>query len=250
MRNLLFRISYNGANYHGYQVQANAVSVAQVLQDAIEKVIKVRERIVGCSRTDAKVHANCYYFNMKTACSIPADRFVTALNCVLPDDIAVHSCQEVPLSFHARYNCTSKEYIYKIWNSPVKQPFLQNLALHYRYPLDAVHMDCACKEFIGTYDFKAFCAAGGKDMDTVRTICDCQVTREGDLVQFRVLGNGFLYNMVRIMVGTLLEVEEQHLAPSEIKQIILSKERHRAGRTARPEGLYLNRVNYGGDCFE
>lgn len=249
MRNLLFQISYNGANYHGYQVQNNAVTVSQTLQDGIEAVLKVREPITGCSRTDSRVHANCYYFNMKTEKKIPADKFVIALNNVLPPDIAVHSCREVPMDFHARYSCIGKEYLYKIWNSPVKNPFLEGLAYHHRYPLDEALLNKAAQEFVGTFDFRSFCAAGGKEMDTVRTIFSCGVQREGELVTFRVSGSGFLYHMVRIMVGTLLKVQEKNLPEGSIRQIILGCDRSLAGDTAKPEGLYLNRVSYGGEWF-
>lgn len=250
MRNLLFQISYNGANYHGYQVQNNGITVAQTLQDGIEAVLKVREPITGCSRTDSRVHANSYYFNLKTEKNIPADKFVIALNNVLPPDIAVHSCREVSLDFHARYSCTGKEYLYKIWNSPVKNPFLQGMVCQYRYPLDEELLNAAAQEFVGTYDFKSFCAAGGKEMDTVRTIYSASVKREGEMVLFRVSGSGFLYNMVRIMVGTLLKVQEKNLPLGSIREIILGCDRSLAGNTAKPEGLYLNRVDYGGEWFE
>lgn len=245
MRNLLFNISYNGTNYHGYQVQNNAVTIAEVLQDAIEKVIKIRENIIGCSRTDSKVHANSYYFNMKTDNTIPADKFVIALNSVLPDDICVNSCVEVSLDFHARYNCKFKEYIYKIWNFDKKNPFLKDLALHYKEHLDEKILDEYAKEYIGTYDFKAFCSSGSKEMDTVRTIYYAGVKREGNLIIFTVKGDGFLYNMVRIMVGTLLEIYQKNLDKSVIKEIINSKDRTKAGKTAKPQGLYLNKVFYG-----
>lgn len=245
MRNLLVEVSYKGTNYHGYQVQANAVTVAEKLQDAIETVLKVREPIVGCSRTDAGVHANSFCFHMKTEATIPCENFVIAMNCALPGDIAVLSCREVPLDFHARYCSQGKEYVYKIWNSSVKNPFLEDLALQYPYKIDEKQLNEAAKEFIGTYDFKAFCAQGGKEMDTVRTIYDFEVRREGDLVLFTVKGNGFLYNMVRIMVGTLLKVQEGKIASSDIKNIILSKDRNNAGPTVQPHGLYLNRVFYG-----
>ena len=128
MRNLLFEIAYRGTNYHGYQVQKNARSVAQTIQDAVEAVCGVREPIVGCSRTDTGVHAYSYYFNMKTACRIPEDRFVIALNHALPPDIAALRCREVPAEFHARYDCVGKEYLYRIWNSAVRNPFWDGLA--------------------------------------------------------------------------------------------------------------------------
>lgn len=244
MRNLLVNISYNGANYHGYQVQANALSVAEVLQDAIEKVVKVREDIVGCSRTDSRVHANSYYFHMKTECTIPAERFVIAMNRMLPADIAVNTCTEVPLAFHARYSCKKKEYLYKIWNSDVKNPFLKDMVYQYRHPVDIELLNRAAQEFLGTHDFKAFCSSGGKQIPTFRTIYQCEWYREGDMVYFRVSGDGFLYHMVRIMVGTFLKINERQLVPEDIAQILESRDRCRAGNTARPEGLYLNRVEY------
>lgn len=249
MRNLLFKISYNGSNYHGYQVQQNALAVAEVLQNAIEQVLKVREDIVGCSRTDTKVHANCFYFHMKTQANIPPERMVIAMNCHLPDDIAVLECIEVPLEFHARYHCIGKEYLYQIWNSQIKNPFLQNLAYHYPYPIDVEMLDQAGQALVGTHDFKAFCAAGGKEMETVRTIHSFSVTREKDMVSITICGDGFLYHMVRIIVGTLLEIQSGRIPKDGIADIIQSKNRRFAGPTARPEGLYLNRVIYGGEWF-
>lgn len=238
-------VSYNGTAYHGYQVQANAVTVAETLQDAIEALLKVREPIVGCSRTDAGVHANSFFFHMKTEARIPCENFVLAMNCSLPGDIAVLSCREVSPDFHARYCAKGKEYVYKVWNSAVKNPFLQHLALQYPYPIDEKQLNEAAKKLIGTHDFKAFCAQGGKEMDTVRTIYDFHVKREGDMVLFTVRGNGFLYNMVRIMVGTLLKVQEGKITANEIAEIIESRDRKRAGNTVQPQGLYLNRVFYG-----
>lgn len=250
MRNLLFNISYNGARYHGYQVQANAVAVAEVLQDAIEAVLHVREPIVGCSRTDTGVHANSYFFHMKTECRIPCERMVIALNRALPMDIAVHACREVPLDFHARYCCTGKEYLYKLWNSPIKNPFMEHLVYNYRFPIDVERLNEAAQAFVGTHDFRSFCALGGKDIGTVRTIHRFSVKREGELVLFRVAGDGFLYNMVRIMVGTLLTIQEGRLSPDDLPKIIEAKDRRAAGKTARAEGLYLNRVYYGGEDIE
>lgn len=247
MRNLLVEICYNGANYHGYQVQANGITVAQTVQDAVEQVLKVREPITGCSRTDAGVHANSFYFHMKTERRIPCENLIKALNCALPGDIAVLSCKEVPLDFHARYSCKGKEYVYKLWNAPVKNPFLEHLAAFYPYPVDEGRLDRAAKDFIGTHDFTAFCAAGGKKMDATRTIYDFTVRREGDLVLFTVRGNGFLYNMVRIMVGTLLKIQEGKIPFDGIPRILKQKNRALAGNTAKAEGLYLNRVFYDDD---
>lgn len=245
MRRLLFEIAYRGTNYHGYQVQPNAPTVAETLQDAIEAVFRKREGIVGCSRTDTGVHANQFYFHMNTETTIPTEAAVIALNNHLPRDIAVLSCRQVPENFHARYSVERKEYVYKIWDAPVRNPILDGLVLHSRYRLEEKELDVLAHEFCGTHDFIGFCSAGGKIHDTVRTIFDCGVTRSGDLVEFRVMGDGFLYNMVRIMVGTLLPLNRSRLKPGDITRIVESKERSRAGITVPPDGLYLNRVLYG-----
>ncbi len=244
MRNLLLTISFDGTAYHGWQVQENAVTVQQTLQDALEQICRKRDNIVGCSRTDAGVHANMYCCNLRTESPIECGKLINALNAVLPDDIAVSDCREVDYEFHARYDCKSKEYIYKIWNSPNRNPFLKGYALHWKYPLDEKLLDSLAKQFIGTYDFSAFCAAGSSVEDTVRTVKNACVTREGDLVTFRVEANGFLYNMVRIMVGTLLDISAGKIPADAIPGIIKSKNRNLAGITARPEGLYLNRITY------
>lgn len=244
MRRLLFEIAYAGTRYHGYQVQQNAVTVAQVLQDAIEQVFKRREGITGCSRTDTGVHAEQYFFHMDTQQRIPTEAAVTALNNLLPDDICVKSCREVAPGFHARYDVCWKEYCYRIWNSPVKNPFLDGLAYHYKYPLDHRLMDRCAQEFLGAHDFSGFRSSGGKEGSAVRTIYAASVTREGEMVTFRVAGDGFLYNMVRIMMGTLLLCPLGKLREGELSGIIRAGDRSAAGITAPPQGLYLSRVSY------
>ncbi len=245
MRKLLFEMAYDGSRYHGYQVQQNALSVAQVVQDAIETVFKKREDIVGCSRTDAGVHANQYFFHMETNLTIPTDAAVIALNNCLPGDVAILSCKEVEEDFHARYDVCWKEYLYKIWNSKVKNPFLQNRANQVKYPIDAALLDRCAKEFVGTHDFRGFCSAGAKPTDNyIRTIYQAGVHREGHLIEFRVAGDGFLYNMVRIMVGTLLLASQGKLKEGDVTRILASLDREQAGITAEASGLYLNRVSY------
>lgn len=244
MRNLLLTLSFDGSAYHGWQVQENAVTVQQALQDAFEHICGVRDNIVGCSRTDSGVHANMYCCNLRTEHTIPCDRLVTALNAVLPRDIAVSNCEQVPFDFHARYDCTSKEYIYKIWNSPNKNPFLYDYSLHYKYLLDAEMLDGQAKQYMGEYDFASFCAAGSSVASTVRNVTNASVTRDGDMVVFTVEANGFLYNMVRIMVGTLIDISSGKIEKNSIADIIAAKDRGRAGFTAPPHGLYLNKINY------
>ena len=244
MRNLLLTISFDGTAYHGWQVQDNALTVQQTLQDALQQLCSRRDNVVGCSRTDAGVHANMYCCNIRTEHPIPCDKLVTALNAVLPRDIAALDCREVDFDFHARYDCKSKEYIYKIWNSPNKNPFLYNHLLHYKYPLDEEFLSSQAKQFVGTYDFSSFCAAGSSVEDTVRTVMNASVERNGDEVIFRVEADGFLYNMVRIMMGTLIDISRGKLPENSIPQIIEAKNRFAAGYTAPARGLYLNKIHY------
>lgn len=244
MRNLLLTISFDGTAYHGWQVQENAVTVQQTLQDALEHICSKRDNIVGCSRTDAGVHANMYCCNIRTESPIGCRKLVGALNAVLPEDIAALDCIEVDYDFHARYDCKSKEYIYRIWNSPNKNPFLYNYSLHYKYPLDAEFLDRQAKAFIGTHKFDSFCAAGSSVEDTERTVMNAAVERDGDTVIFRVEANGFLYNMVRIMVGTLIDISRGKIPADSIDKIIQAENRSAAGYTAPAHGLYLNKINY------
>lgn len=244
MRNLLLTISFDGTAYHGWQVQENAVTVQQTLQDALEHICSKRDNIVGCSRTDSGVHANMYCCNMRTESPIDCRKLVGALNAVLPRDIAAVDCKEVDFDFHARYDCKSKEYIYKIWNSPNKNPFLYNYSLHYKYPLDEKFLSRQAKMFVGTHHFDSFCAAGSSVEDTERTVMNATVEREGDMVIFRVEADGFLYNMVRIMVGTLIDISRGKIPPDSIDGIIAAKNRSDAGYTAPAHGLYLNKIHY------
>ncbi|MDE5605081.1 MAG: tRNA pseudouridine(38-40) synthase TruA [Eubacterium sp.] len=244
MRNLLVEISYDGSNYHGWQVQKNALTVQEVFQNAVEKVFCERIDIKGCSRTDSGVHANSYFVNFKTDKTIPADKVVMALNTYLPKDVAVLSCKEVFEDFHARYSVQSKEYVYKLYNGKIRNPFYNNYAFHYRYPINVDYLNEQAKAFIGTYDFSGFCSSNSDVEDTVRTVKNFEVSRDGDMVYFTVEADGFLYNMVRIMVGTLIFINEGKIKANELKEIIESKNRKRAGKTAPPQGLYLNRVNY------
>ncbi|MDD5952687.1 MAG: tRNA pseudouridine(38-40) synthase TruA [Oscillospiraceae bacterium] len=248
MRNLQLRLSYDGKHYHGWQVQENAVAVQEVFQDALKKVLGHCPDIKGCSRTDSGVHALDYCVSLKTEHTIPCERLVRALNHFLPPDIAVFSCREVPMDFHARYSCTGKEYIYKIWNHPVRDPFGDGYLLHYWYPLDETLLNEAAHYYLGSHDFTSFCTLDSRGKgDLVRNVTRSAVTREGNMVIFTVAADGFLYNMVRIMVGTLLRVAQGKFAPEDIPKILEAKDRKASGPTAPPWGLYLNRVFYGGE---
>lgn len=254
MRNIMVHLAFDGTNYHGWQVQANAVTVQQRFQDAIENVFGSRLDVTGCSRTDAGVHANDYVCNFRTGAAIPCDAIMRALNANLPKDIAVTSCREVPEDFHSRYFACGKEYIYKIFNGPYCDPFTRNYSFYYPKRLDCEKLNAAAQDFCGRHDFAAFCSSGAASRhrpeedegnDTVRTIFKAEVTRNGNMVEFCVSGDGFLYNMVRIMTGTLLFVAQGKI--KSIAEVIDSKERKRAGATAPAHGLYLNRVFYDED---
>lgn len=245
MRNLLLNITYDGSAYHGWQIQENARTVQGVFQEALYKATGAREDIKGCSRTDTGVHARMFCVSLKTGSAIPAARFPAALNHWLPEDIAVKDCREVGEDFHARYSCKGKEYCYEIWNHPVREPFLRGRALHYWHPIDEALLDAAARQYMGRHDFTSFCTLDRREKgDLTRTVTDAKVERRGDLVVFTVAADGFLYNMVRIMAGTLLEVQQGRLRPEEITRVIEARDRRAAGPTAPACGLYLNRVFY------
>lgn len=245
IRNLLITISYDGSAYHGWQIQQNALAVQEVFQKALESIIGTNYDVKGCSRTDSGVHANMYCISMKTNHVIPCVRLQAALNRFLPMDIVVIDCKEVALDFHARYSCKSKQYIYKIWNSKVRNPFLNGYALHYRYELDEKVLNRAAQAYVGSHDFTSFCTVDKREKgDLTRNVYSFSVTREGDMVTMQVEADGFLYNMVRIMVGTLLRVSQGKINPDGISDIINAKNRACAGPTAPACGLYLNKVIY------
>lgn len=244
MRNLLLTLRYDGSTFHGWQLQPNGVTVQQELCNAFRNLSGKDENIIGCSRTDAGVHANMFCCNVRTECSIPAEKVPDALNFYLPPQISVYACEEVDFDFHARYDCKGKEYVYLIYNGKYRNPFYENKAMFYPYEIDAEMLNREAKAFIGTHDFSAFCSAGTDIEDKTREIFDCSVTENGDLIEVKVSGNGFLYNMVRIIVGTLLDIQREKIEKGTIPQIIESRNRDNAGVTAAACGLYLNKVFY------
>ncbi len=248
-RNIMVTISYDGSAYHGWQIQKNALSVQEAFQNALFKIIKEKTDIKGCSRTDTGVHAKMYVINFRTSCKIGCKNLILALNKFLPGDIAAIDCKEVDNEFHARYSCASKEYIYKIWHSRIKNPFLNNRALHYWYPLDVNELNSAAQYFLGTHDFTSFSTIDNKRQakNMVRTIEYFEVYKSPNnenIIEFKVKADGFLYNMVRIMIGTLLRVAQGKIKKEDISMIINSKNRSKAGPTAPSHGLYLNKVFY------
>lgn len=250
---VLLHLSYLGTNYCGYQVQPNGVTVQQKLNEAAKQLFGYDCDIVGCSRTDSGVHANefCATVTKKkenSLCTnIPTEKIPQALTHWLPEDISVFAAEEVCEDFHPRYDVKYKEYVYKIWNSPVRDPFTQGRAWHCPKKIDnegLSRMKRAAAQYVGRKDFSSFMAADSKVEDTVREVFEAEVEREGNLITFRVRADGFLYNMVRIFVGTLIDVAYGKLDPEDIPKIIEQKDRRAAGSTAPPHGLYLNKVEY------
>ena len=244
MRNFLLKLSYSGTAYHGWQRQNNAIAVQQVVEEALYVLTGKNIVINGCSRTDAGVHAREYFASFQLDSTINCRGIVFGLNPKLPDDISVLDCKEVDEDFHARYKCKGKEYEYIVHNSEIKNPFYKDTAYRSWYPIDAEKLNRAAQDFVGEHDFKAFCSTACDKENTVRNIHYFNVRRKDDLVIFNVAGNGFLYNMVRIMVGTLLFINEGKLGEHAIPEIMRSADRTRAGKTVPPQGLYLNKVFY------
>lgn len=250
---LFLKIAYLGSAYSGFQTQKNKTSIQEKLNEATARLFGRECDICGCSRTDRGVHANAFYL---TVCEkakdhldtkIETDSIVRALNVYLPDDISVLDAEWRDDSFHARYDVKAKSYVYRILNTPVRSPFEYGRSLHYPREIDGdtlEKMRRAAKCFEGAHSFEAFMASGSKITDAKRTVKKTEILRQGDVILFRVSADGFLYNMVRIMVGTLLEVAEGRLEPEDIPGIIESRDRSKAGRTAPPDGLYLDEVIY------
>ncbi|MCL2013368.1 MAG: tRNA pseudouridine(38-40) synthase TruA [Oscillospiraceae bacterium] len=245
MRNLLFKLQYAGTKYHGWQVQENALAVQQVVQDGVHRITGNRDGVTGCSRLDSGVHAAAYYFTVRTQCALAADKFAPALNTVLPRDMAVLDCCEVSPSFHPRYSAVNKTYEYKIWNSKYRNPFYEKLMWHYPHNINLSKLKETAEGFIGTHDFSSFCAARAKKQDShVRTIFTFEAEKNDGILTLRITGDGFLYNMVRIITGTLVDLRRQNVTREDISEIISAGDRSKAGKTAPAHGLYLVGVEY------
>ena len=250
MRNIALRLSYDGSNYHGWQVQKNEITVAETLEQALTKVCGHPVRAVGCGRTDAGVHALRYCANFRTDCRIPIGRMALAVNSRLPADIAVRDAVEAPEDFNAIGSCRKKEYIYKIHNSNIRDPFLRDRVCFYPQRLDLAQMQAAGHAFEGTHDFRAVRSVGTETKTTVRTVYWCRAEKQGELITVSVCADGFLYNMCRAMVGTMIYASYGKLRPEEIPALLEKGDRRLTGPTMPPQGLYLNRVWYEGDVGE
>jgi tRNA pseudouridine38-40 synthase len=249
---ILLTISYVGTNYFGYQLQEDKPTVALMLNKAVKKTFGFDCNVTGCSRTDSGVHALGYCLSVdpvseNDVITVPVEKIPIALNTALPKDICVVSAKEVPDSFHPRYDVVRKEYVYRIRVGEIRDPFLCGKVMELGKKADAISvekMEKAARDFIGTYDFSSFMASGSKIKDATRTVFESEITKRDDIIEYRVSADGFLYNMVRIMVGTLVEIGLGKRDPDSIPAIISSRNRKNAGKTAPPDGLYLNKVLY------
>ena len=248
-RNIALKLMYVGTAYHGWQVQKNAVSVAEALEKALSTVVCHPVKCTGAGRTDAGVHAEVYIANFHTRSSIPTDRIPLAVNTRLPDDIVVVKATEVPEHFNAIGSCLRKEYTYRIYNSRLGNAFYVNRAWFYPKHLDESIMQRAADCFVGTHDFSAVRAVGTEVRSPVRTVHYFNITRTGDLIECRVCANGFLYNMVRAMVGTCVYAAEGKFAPEDVSAILESRNRTAAGPTVPPGGLYMTQLWYDEDVL-
>ncbi len=244
MRNLLLKIQYDGTGYHGYQIQPEVITVQKVLEDNLSRITGENIQVNGCSRTDAGVHAVEYCCSFLTAFPIPADRLPIVLNNKLPIDIKALECREVSSDFHARFDTKSKTYRYVINTEPNPNVFSRNYEWQIKKPLDTKAMADACVYFIGEKDFSSFMSSGNDVTSAVRNVYSLEIKEKGHLIEIYINANGYLYNMVRIITGTLVDVGLGKYGPQKIEEIIDHKNRNSAGPTAPPQGLYLYKVEY------
>ena len=244
MKRVKLVVAYDGTNYHGWQVQDNGITIEEVLNRTISELVQEDIKVIGASRTDAGVHACGNVAVFDTESRIPGDKFSFALNQRLPDDIRIQESCEVDADFHPRYADTVKTYEYNILNRRFELPSKRLYAAFCYYPMDIERMNQAAAYLVGEHDFMSFCSTGAQVQTTVRTIYAVNVTKEDDMVHIRITGNGFLYNMVRIIAGTLMQVGTGLMEPEQVKEILEARDRSKAGPTAVAKGLTLVEIRY------
>lgn len=246
MRRIKLTVAYDGTAYCGWQVQPNGITVEEVLNRTISRLTGEEIHIIGASRTDSGVHAMGNVAVFDTDSSIPAERMAYALNQKLPEDIVIVNSEEVSEDWHPRYqDVIAKTYEYHIYNAKVPNPLKRRTTAFVSYDLDVERMRAGAAYLVGEHDFVSFCNVRTSVEDTVRRIEDIQITQEGPEIIIRISGNGFLYNMVRIIAGTLIRVGRGYYEPQKVREILESKKRTEAGVTAPPQGLVLVEINYG-----
>ena len=244
MRNIVITIAYDGTDFCGWQVQPNGNSIAAEIIKAIERITQETVKLYGSGRTDAGVHAYAQVANFYTEASLTLEKWIGALNAYLPETIAVIAAREEDMNFNARFSAKGKIYKYRIYNSRYPSPFMVNRAWRITYSLDMELKKQAAEILCGEHDFKAFMAAGSSVTDTVRTIYELDITKQDDLIEVQVKGNGFLYNMVRIIVGTLVHVGSGKITCEDLRSVLESQDRTKGAVTAPAYGLYLKEVFY------
>lgn len=245
MRNIKLKLEYDGTDFFGWQIQPEGRTVQKTLGEAIQRLTgESNIEVIGSSRTDSGVHARGYVCNFRTTSKIPGERFKEAINTKLPKDIIVLNSEEVDINFHSRYMTTGKTYCYTILNRREMCVIGRQYMYHHREKLCVDTMNEACKYFLGKHDFEGFRSPGSSVKTSTRTVKELYVKRDGDFIRVYISADGFLYNMVRIITGTLLKVGMHKMKPDEIPEIILSKDRNRAGKCAPARGLCLEKVFY------
>lgn len=239
-----FIVEYDGTNYAGWQKQKNDITVQEKIEEALLTLNKGHITVTGAGRTDSGVHAKgqCGHFDIDS--DIPAEKFTFVLNTRLPKDIRIKKTWEASEDFHSRFSAKGKRYIYRIFNAPYSSALMGRFTMHVPEKLDIVKMRQAAQFIVGTHDFKAFCAQGSSVKTTVRTVNKVEIKKENELIEITVEGTGFLYNMVRIIAGTLIEVGKNKKTPQNVKEIIEGKTRKEAGMTADAQGLTMDEVFY------
>lgn len=244
MKRIMLTVAYDGTNYNGWQVQPNGVTIEGQLNKALSELLKEEITVIGASRTDAGVHALCNIAVFDTETRIAPEKIAPALNARLPEDIRIQNSKQVPIDFHPRHCNTRKTYEYRIYMGKYENPIGRQYAHFVYVPLNVEKMQQAAEYLLGEHDFKSFCVAKAQVLTTVRTIYDVTVNKEGSYLTIRVCGSGFLFNMVRIIVGTLLEIGRGNMEPEQMREILEAKDRQKAGPTAPARGLTLTEFEF------
>ncbi|CAH2213644.1 tRNA pseudouridine(38-40) synthase TruA [Tepidibacter aestuarii] len=245
MRNIKITIKYDGSKYKGWQRLKTTDSTIQAkIEAVVSKMLDEKIEIIGSGRTDAGVHAIAQIANFKTNSQMNISKMHEYLYNYLPQDIVISNIEEVDVRFHSRYNAVSKTYLYKVDNNKIHDPFLRKYTTHIPDKLNIDNMKRACKHLIGEHDFSSFKSSKSKKKSSIRTINYIDIEIENGFIDIKINGNGFLHNMVRIIVGTLIDIGHGQINPDYIKDILESKDRSLAGSTAYSQGLYLYKVNY------
>jgi len=250
MKNIAAWVMFDGSRYHGWQVQKNVATIAGTLEASLSRLCDHAVRVYGCGRTDAGVHAERYCFNFFTSSNIPPNRIPLAVNSLLPPDISLQQAVYAPDNFDSNMSCIKKEYTYRILNSRVRDPFFSGRAYFYPLKLDIDAMKQAAMHFVGKRDFAAVRSVGTNTKTTVRTVHWYDIEEKGSIIELRACADGFLYNMARAMVGTLIYVSEGKISPDDLPRLLEKKDRRLTGPTSPPDGLYMTRIWYDGVAGE